>query len=477
MLRRGGLSVLFAAVLVDMVGFGIVLPLLPFYAESFGASPFEVTLIIASFAAAQLLTAPLWGRVSDRHGRRPMLLTGLFASALSYLIFALAHSIPILLLSRVAAGAAGGTVSVAQAYVADSTDGPERAHGLGLMGAASGLGIMFGPAIGGFFSQWGLGVPGLVAAGLCALNGAAALVFLPESRRFRAASVGMPVGGPAAGGGLVGQATEAEGGARAGGVAAGGLPAPGAPRAPALGEAATLRGWVSTLSRFPLSLLLRIYFLSITAFAAMTSVLALYLERVFGMGASEMGVLFTVAGGVTVVVRGGAVGRLVRRIGEPRTVRIGTVVLAASIGGIALIPNRWWLALLIPSWALGTGILFPSLASLVSRATDAHSQGSILGGTQFVGGLGRVIGPLWAGLLFQHVGLGSPFAVASGLVLFGLLLAFRIPAPGALRPAAGSRSRAVEVAGAPVVLSAEAAVPAAPWSAVVPPSDAPDEER
>ncbi|MGH7539686.1 MAG: MFS transporter, partial [Gemmatimonadota bacterium] len=334
---------------------------------------------------------PIWGRVSDRRGRRPLLLAGLFASAVSYLIFALADSLAVLLLSRVAAGAAGGTISVAQAYVADSTEGGERAHGLGLIGAASGLGVMLGPAIGGFFSQFGLGAPGFVAATLCTVNGVAAIALLPESRQFRDGARG--------------------------------------PRA--TGATASLRGWLRALTSLPLGLLLAVYLLAITSFAAMISVLALYLERAFAMDASDMGAVFTGAGAVTVVVRGAAVGRLVRRVGEALTVRTGCVILAAAIAAIPLMPNRWWLILLVPLWALATGILFPSLASLISRATDAESQGSILGGSQLAGGLGRVLGPLWAGFLFQHQGITSPFVAAGALTLVAVGLALRIPAPAA----------------------------------------------
>ncbi|MFV1987516.1 MAG: MFS transporter [Gemmatimonadota bacterium] len=388
MLRRTGLSVVAATVLVDMIGFGIVLPLLPFYAEEFGATPFEVTLIIASFSAMQLITAPIWGRFSDRVGRRRLLIGGLFASAVSYLLFAMADSLTLVLLSRVAAGAAGGNISVAQAYVADSTKGHERAHGMGLIGAASGVGIMFGPAIGGFFSRWGLGVPGYVAAALCATNAIAAIAFLPESRHF----------------------THGAGRDRS-----------------AVGEAATLGGWLRALTRFPLRVLLSVYFLTISSFTAMTAVLALYLERTFQMGATQMGLVFTAAGAVTVVVRGVLVGRIVKRIGEAVTVRIGSIILALGIGAVTFIPNVWWLAVVIPLWALGTGILFPSLASLVSQATDKNSQGSILGGSQLAGGLGRVLGPLWAGLLFQHVAFGSPFIMGAGLSVFAFAIALRIP--------------------------------------------------
>lgn len=387
-MNRRRMAVLLAAVLVDMIGFGIVLPLLPFYAEAMGASPFMVTLIIASFSATQLAAAPIWGRVSDRRGRRPLIVAGLFASAVSYLIFGLAETLAVLLLSRVAAGAAGGTISVAQAYVADSTEEENRAHGLGLIGAASGIGVMVGPAIGGYFSQWGLGVPGYVAAGLCAVNGLAALVYLPESRSEE-------------------ERSHAE-----------------------RGEAATLESWARKLTREPLRTLLVVYFLGITSFTAMTSVLALYVERVFAMDAADMGIVFTIAGGVTVVVRGGVVGRMARRFGEHRLVILGTVLLCAGLVAIPLMPTKWWLGLVVPVWAMATGVLFPSLASLVSRATDVHSQGSILGGSQIVGGLGRVLGPLWAGALFQNLSIESPFLVGGGLVLAATFVATTLGSPG-----------------------------------------------
>ena len=375
--------VLFAAVLVDMMGFGIVIPVLPFYATDLGASPIEVTLIIASFSAMQLAAAPLWGRVSDKHGRRPILIAGLFASALSYLIFGFADSVIVLLLSRMAAGAAGGTIAVAQAFIADTTTAERRAHGLGLLGAASGLGVMLGPAIGGFFSRYGLGAPAFVAAALCALNGIAAIALLPESR-------------PTADRGLH-------------------------------GETATLAGWVRTMTRYPLRLLLSIYFLTISSFTAMTALLALYLEIRFDMGAEEMGLVFAASGATTVIVRGVLLGQLVKHFGEPFTVRLGTVGLLLSLVAMPLLPSIWWVGAVVPLYALGAGTLFPALASMVSRATDSHSQGSVMGGSQVVGGAGRVIGPLWAGWLFQEVGYGAPFQIGAALVVLAFLLALRIP--------------------------------------------------
>jgi multidrug resistance protein len=395
MLRTSRLAILFVTVLVDMVGFGIVLPLLPYYAEEFGASPLEVTLLIASFSAMQFVAVPIWGRVSDRLGRRPFIVAGLFASAVSYLIFGLATSLAALFVSRVAAGAAGGTISVAQAYVADSTEPENRAHGLGMLGAASGLGILIGPAIGGYFSQFGYSVPGYIAAVLCAVNGIAALFFLPESVRGRGAREG------------------SEGAAQAG----------------------SIRRWARTMASFPLGLLLTVYFLAIMSFTAMTSVLALFAERAHAMDAMDMGIVFATAGGTTVVVRGLIVGWLVRRFGERRIVQAGVLVLSASLLTIPLVPGPAMMFALVPFWALATGLTFPSLASLVSRATDPDSQGAMLGGQQVVGGIGRVLGPVWAGAIFERIGIRSPFFVGAVLVSAAAVLALRIPSPRRGRPA------------------------------------------
>jgi MFS family permease len=194
---------------------------------------------------------------------------------------------------------------------------------------------------------------------------------------------------------------------------------------------------------FPLSLLLSVYFLSISSFTAMTSVLALYAERAFALGAQGMGLVFTLAGGVTVVVRGGLLGWLVRRLGEVRTAQFGATALALGIFSVALIPGAWWLVVPVTLYALGAGTLFPVLASLTSRATDADSQGSVLGGSQVVGGIGRVLGPLWAGFLFQELGIRTPFQVGALVVVIAWILALRLPAPERWRTKAETAAEAL----------------------------------
>lgn len=384
-LKGSPIAILFTAVLVDMMGFGIVIPVLPFYALEMNATPFQVTLLIASFSAMQMAATPIWGRVSDRRGRRPLIIAGLFASAVSYLIFGMANSLALLLVSRVAAGAAGGTISVAHAYVADTTSAQERAHGMGLIGAAAGLGVMLGPAVGGFFSEISLSAPGYVAAALCALNGIAAIFLLPESRSA-------------------------------------------AQRAPKQGaQAATFGTWVRAMTAQPLLTLLGVYFLGITSFTALTALLALYFEARFGISAREMGFMFAISGGVTVVVRGLVLGRLVRRFGEIATVRAGAFVLGLAIVAVPFVPGFYWALAIAPLYAFGAGTLFPALATLTSFAADDDSRGAILGGSQFVGGLGRVVGPLWAGFLFQELAMTTPFYVAATLTALAVLLSARIP--------------------------------------------------
>jgi multidrug resistance protein len=390
-MKRGTSAVLFTTVLVDSVGFGVVIPVLPFYAKEFGASPLQVTALFAAFSAMQMVATPLWGRVSDRRGRRPLLIFGLFASAVSHLIFGLSNQLWLLFASRLAAGMAGGTISVAHAYVADTTAAEDRAHQMGLVGAAAGLGFMMGPAIGGFASRWGLGFPGFVAAALATVNGIAAVFLLPESRTRQ----------------IVHAARKS--------------------------ETDTWGGWLATMTRHPISLMMVVYFLAISAFSGMTALLALYLNARFNVGAGNVGIVFTIAGGSTVVVRGLVLGALVRRVGEKAVVRLGALALLGSLALMPLIPGPLWAGAVVVLYAFGAGTLFPTLATMVSFATDRDSQGAVLGGSQVVGGLGRVTGPMWYGALFErHPDV--PFIVGAGLVFISWLLAGRIPA--ALRPKA-----------------------------------------
>src|ERR687894_2395089 len=298
------LAVLIGVNFVDMIGFMIVLPLLPFYALKLNASPVIVGQLIASYSIAQLIAAPLWGRVSDRYGRRPALLIGLGASAIAYVVFGLADSVWLLYLSRVVQGAGGGTTGVAQAYVADTVQPGDRARALGWLSAATSAGVMVGPALGSFAAHLGQAAPGLVAATLCLINVFFAWKWLPESYQKRGAS-------------------------------------DGSVRKPAWHAAwMALRHPGTAISR-----LLWIYGVGMLAFASMTSVLALYLGAEFSIDETTIGYIFLYVGVLSFVMRSLLLGPIVDRIGETWAMRIGTVLLVL---GLELYPHPsdfWTLAL------------------------------------------------------------------------------------------------------------------------------------
>ncbi|UCC83527.1 MAG: MFS transporter [Gemmatimonadota bacterium] len=386
-------AVLIGIAFVDMIGFGIVLPLLPFYAVEFGASDWMVGPLVASFSVAQLLSAPFWGKISDHYGRRPLILIGLAFSAFSYALFGLATTVAVLFISRIVQGASGGTIAVAQAYVADTTAPQRRAQVLGWLSAATGAAFMIGPAIGSWAWRWGgHTAPGFVAAALCVVNLGLAVRFLPEpsASRLREARGRLAV--------------------------------------PPLREVlrAALRG--------PLARMIGIYFLGMGAFTAMTAIFPLFLSERFLIDESTVGYVFVYVGSVSVLVRGVAVGKLVHRFGEAVVCRFGAALLGIGLGVGTVADTYPLLAVAITLVAAGTGTLFPPLAALISRSTSAEEQGSTLGLNQFFGGVARVAGPIGGAAVFDAFGPGAPFLAAA----LGVGVAFVIAL--GLRPAAaGSR--------------------------------------
>jgi multidrug resistance protein len=384
--------VLIGIALVDMIGFGIVLPLLPFYAVEFGAADWMVGPLVASFSVAQLLSAPFWGKISDHYGRRPLILIGLAFSALSYVLFGLATTIAVLFVSRIVQGASGGTIAVAQAYVADTTKPERRAQVLGWLSAATGAAFMIGPAIGSWAWRWGgHTAPGFVAAALCVVNLGLAVRFLPEPSASRRRE------------------------------ARGSLAVP------------PLREVVHAALRGPLARMIGVYFLGMGAFTAMTAIFPLFLEERFGIDESTVGYVFVYVGSVSVLVRGVAVGKLVGRFGEPNVCRFGAAMLGIGLAVGSVADTYPLLAIAITLVAAGTGTLFPPLAALISRSAAAEEQGSTLGLNQFFGGVARVVGPLGGAAVFDVYGPGAPFLTAA----VGVAAAFVIAL--GLKPVAGSR--------------------------------------
>ena len=393
----GKLLVLIVTAMLDMLGVLIVIPLLPFYATKLGASPLMYTMLVSAFSVAALLSAPLWGRFSDRYGRRPALLIALAASAIAYVVFAYAGSIWMLFLSRVVQGAGGGTVGVIQAYVSDATEPRNRARSLGWLSAATNLGVTIGPLVGSWALAAGehpirLGgysvllaekAPGLLAATLCLLNMLFAYIYLRESRVVSGSAADKP---------------------RVRG-----------------------RSWAAVMSvitdpRTPASRLIWIYAIGIGAFMGMNAILALYLARSFGVTAKNIGYFFAYTGSISVLTRAFFLGPAVDRYGEARLSRIGIVLLAAGLTFIPFAHSIPLLAAAVALIPLGTAFTFPCVTALLSRVIPPADRGLYMGTQQTWGGISRVIFPLIAGWAFQSISVGAPFWICAAFVAGTLLL-------------------------------------------------------
>jgi MFS family permease len=393
----GKLVVLMVTAFIDMMGVLMVIPLLPFYAKrmlghgplwmalnaiGFGGSGAVVSLLVMSFAVAQLASSPFWGRVSDRYGRRPALMIGLGASVVAYVILAFAGSLEMLFLCRIVQGAGGGTVGVIQAYVADATKPADRSKALGWLSAATNAGVAIGPVIGSWSMGFGPMGPGLAAASLSAVNLVFAFFYLTESHDTKAAGV--------AGKKMTGSR-----------------------------EALTR---VLSHASDPASRLIWIYAITMGAFQGMTTVLALFLADKFGVTEKTIGYFFTYVGVISVVTRALVLGRMVDYFGEPRLSRIGMVMLAIGLGTMPLAPNIPVLALTVALVPLGTAFTFPCVTGLLSRIVPQHERGLYMGVQQTFGGVARVLGPIYAGFAFDHLGHGVPFFTAAGIVIATIFL-------------------------------------------------------
>ena len=387
------LWVLIAVCFVDMIGLMIIAPLLTPYARRFGAPDWIVGLLFSAFAIAQLVSSPVWGRVSDRYGRRPALLAGLGGSAFAYVIFGFANSLWLLFACRLVQGLGGGTTGVAQAYVADTMEPSERAKALGWLSAATSAGVSIGAVIGALARHLGAAAPGLVAAGLVAINMVFAWKWLPESRVLR------PYGTTASGRAL--------------------LPTEPRPIAHALWEVIRHPGR-------PVSQMIWIYAVGMLALNSVIGVMSLYLIDTFGFTDKNLGYVFTVFSVVGVVLRIGPVGWVNGRIGEVRTLRLGATLMVL---GLSLLPFPKMFPvfvvclLLVPA---GTAFLFPATSSLVSQRTDKHELGLTMGVQQTFRGIMAILGPTGATLVYQALGHGVPFWIAAATVAVALLLSSQV---------------------------------------------------
>ncbi len=383
--RRGrqplppGFAVVWTTVALDLVGFGIVLPILPLYARRFHASSLEATLLLAAFSAASFVFSPLWGRVADRHGRKPVLLVSLVGTAVGSLVTGLAGGLPLLFVGRLVDGVSGASVSVAQATVADLADPRQRPHLFGLLGAAFGIGFVAGPAIGALGSLAGPRVPFLIAAGLAGVNAVVAVRRLPEthprSARHR--------------------------------------------REPGASRLAALRA-PGVLSLISVSLC------TLVAFSAFEATFALFGRARLGLGIGSSAATFAAVGAVIVIVQGGLVRPVVARLGELRTLGLGLVLDAVGLGVLA--PARTWTlaapALLILT--VGQGLVQTTMSSGLAGRADPRRRGEVLGVQQSAGGLARVVGPILGGALLGEQITDWPYEVGAFLMVVALGLVVRM---------------------------------------------------
>jgi len=375
--RRASLGVIFLTVLLDLLGFGIVIPILPLYAEKLHATDFETGILLAIYSVMQLFFSPIWGRLSDRAGRRPVLLISILGSCGSQLGYALAPSFWWLVVARGFAGVCGANITAAQAYIADVTDESRRAAGMGMLGAAMGLGFIFGPAVGGFLSHKSPNLPFFVAAALAAVNFVSALVILKEPRdaahRTRARTL-------------------------------------------------TWAGLVRTATTPRLLTLMLLFFVITFGFANLEATFSLFLERRFQYGRREASYMFTYIGVLMVIVQGGMVRRMVPRFGEQRLIVVGTLLMGIGFFFTQQSYTLPWLMFAIAITAIGNGLNTPSLSSLISRAASGDHQGGVLGVSQSMGALARVVGPL-IGTFTLGFGLDLPYLTGGTAMLVACVFA------------------------------------------------------
>lgn len=375
-MKKSPLLTLFFVVFIDLLGFGIVIPILPYYAKTFGASAFTLGWLMASYSIAQFIFSPFWGRLSDRWGRRPILLVTILGGACCLAASALATQLWILFLARILGGMFAANISTASAYIADITSEENRAKGMGVIGAGFGLGFIFGPAIGGILSVYGYPTPLLLGAFLGLVNFLFAFFLLEESLKNRTAVT------------------------------------PRLSRKEAFGLALAKNG-----TAIPILL----FFLSTLAFTQLEVVFALYVLQKFSLGARDAGWMLAGMGFMSALLQGGLIGKLAKRFGEANLATFGFLCFFVFLAIIPMAANAKTFALFLMGVAIGNGLVNPSLSSLVSKSAASHQRGLIMGVYQSGGSFARIVGPPLAGILFDRQGPASPIFLSS-IIMFAALI-------------------------------------------------------
>jgi multidrug resistance protein len=384
------LLIIFLTIFIDLLGFGLVIPILPFYAEHYGASAFQVGLLSMSYSLMQFIFAPVWGRISDRTGRRPVLLFCLFGTAVGHLIFAFADSLIMLFVARSLTGIAAASIAVAMAYISDVTTEDNRAKGMGLVGAAFGLGFIFGPAFGGILSQYGFPVPIYFASLLSLIASLLAYFKLPESF-------------------IPGKQSNKE------------------------EQKFNYQNLKNAINNPAIGILFIIFFMITLSFANLETMFALFTERKYGFDATTNGYLFTLVGIISALTQGMLIGPLVKKFGEQKLITTSIFLLGT---GFILFPLANSIYAFLPVVALiafSIGVHNPSVITLISKNTPPEKQGGILGLNQSLGSLARVLGPVWGGFFFDRISIGFPFISAGILIFLIFFLTFRLHSNSAIK--------------------------------------------
>lgn len=410
MKSKSALATVFLAVLIDLMGFGIVLPLLPFYASLFKASPVAIGLLYSIYSFAQLIFSPVWGGFSDRVGRRPIMLLSTLGASFAYLLFGLAHSLPLLFLSRLIAGIMGGNISTAQAYVADVTPPEKRAQGMGLIGAAFGIGFVLGPAIASVLIQPAFldffkipveheyAIPGFFAAALSFTSFLLVLFKLPET-------VKAPLGEN---------------------------------QRLLKSSVFTKSFWISMMElrvsgiKFIFPMLVGCVFLFSFAQSSLYSSFPLFCESELGLSAGRVGMLYAYLGLIAIVIQGGLIRGLVKKFGEEKLFLAGSFLLIAGFASIPFARSVQFLAAALGLLGLGGGLTGPTLNSLISKEADPSRVGQALGTSQGMAALGRVAGPTWGGFLYG-VFVWLPFALTALFLSVTVLIGNKLQRPKSMR--------------------------------------------
>lgn len=388
---------IFLIIFIGLLGFGIILPLLPLYAEEFGASPLTVGVLLASYSLMQLVATPYLGALSDRIGRRPVLILSQVGTVVAFVLLGFANSLELLFLARILDGISGGNIATAQAVISDVAEEKDRARAYGLIGAAFGLGFILGPAIGALLSSGNnYHVPAFVAAGISLVSLLLTIFMLPESLPREKRRVG---------------------------------------RQPKIIDVAGLR---RAFSYEQLGQLLIIFFLFNVAQAGFQTLFALFNDRRFDFGVRETGYMLAYVGVLAVLIQGGGIGPVVRRFGELRTLQVGLAIGAAGLVWAAFVQSWPLLVLALIPVAIGLGVSAPAANSLIARESPPNERGQMIGISQSAAALARVVGPLGAGLAFEYQTWG-PFVLSGLLIAASSALALRLVPPS--RPSEDPRFR------------------------------------